>query len=104
VGNAVFTAMLCGVPAVAVTLDAAPALLVRLKFAAVNPVAPAVTLYVPETVFAVNVVAVARPLALVVVVVVFVPLANVPLAPLAGAVNVTDTPLTGLLCESVTVA
>jgi hypothetical protein len=55
------------------------------------PVAVAVTLYVPATLFAVNVVAVATPLALVEAIVVFVPLTNVPLAPLAGAVKVTDT-------------
>ena len=49
-----------------------------------------------------NVKDVATPLALVVAV--FVPPANVPLAPLAGGVNVTTTPLTGLLPASVTVA
>jgi hypothetical protein len=41
---------------------------------------------------------------LLVAVVEAVPLANVPLAPLAGAANVTTTPLTGLLLASVTVA
>ena len=46
--------------------------------------------------------AVATPL--VFVVAVFTPPANVPLAPLVGAVNVTTTPLTGLFPESVTVA
>jgi len=45
---------------------------------------------------------VATPLAFVVAV--FTPLANVPLAPLPGAVNVTTTPLTGLFPASVTVA
>jgi hypothetical protein len=45
---------------------------------------------------------VATPLALVVAV--FTPPANVPLAPLAGGVKVTNTPLTGLFPESVTVA
>jgi hypothetical protein len=44
---------------------------------------------------------VATPLALVVAV--FTPPANEPLAPLAGGVNVTTTPLTGLLLASVTV-
>ena len=48
--------------------------------------------------------AVATPLALVVAVVVVVLLANWPLAPLAGAVKVTLTPLTGLPVASVTVA
>lgn len=52
---------------------------------------------------AVNAVAVATPLASVVAIVVFVALANVPLAPLAGAVNVTVTPGTGLLLASLTV-
>jgi hypothetical protein len=54
--------------------------------------------------FAVNVEELATPLALVVAVVVAVPFANVPLTPLPGAVNVTSTPLTGLLPESMTVA
>ena len=45
---------------------------------------------------------VATPLAFVVAV--FTPPANVPLAPLAGGVNVTNTPLTGLFPASVTVA
>ncbi len=44
---------------------------------------------------------VATPLAFVVAV--FTPPANVPLAPLAGGVNVTTTPLTGLLEGSLTV-
>ena len=45
--------------------------------------------------FAVNVVEVATPFAFVVSVSVFVPLANVPLAPVVGAVKVTAAPLTG---------
>jgi hypothetical protein len=40
---------------------------------------------------------VATPLELVVAVAVFVAPANVPLAPVAGAANVTAAPLTGLL-------
>jgi len=52
---------------------------------------------------AVNAVAVATPLLLVVAVAVAEP-PNVPLAPLPGAVNVTTTPLTGLLPASFTVA
>jgi hypothetical protein len=51
---------------------------------------------------AVNIFAVAMPEALVVAV--FTPPAKVPLAPLDGAVNVTVTPLTGLLKGSFTVA
>ena len=52
---------------------------------------------------AVNAGAVATPLLLVVAVAVAEP-PNVPLAPLPGAVNVTTTPLTGLLPTSFTVA
>ena len=44
---------------------------------------------------AVNVVEVARPLVFVVSVSVVVPLPNVPLAPVEGAVNITETPLAG---------
>ncbi len=96
-------AALCGVPAVAVMLAGAPARLVNEKFADVAPVALATTLYGPPTVaFAVNVAEVATPLALLVAV--FTPPAKVPLAPLPGAVNVTNTPLTGLFPASVTVA
>ena len=53
---------------------------------------------------AVNVEAEARPLPLVVAVVVMVPFANVPLAPLAGAVKVTTTPLSGFPPLSLTSA
>jgi len=52
--------------------------------------------------FAVNVAEVATPLAFVDAV--FTPPANVPLAPLAGALKVTVAPLTGLLLASLTVA
>jgi len=77
--------------------------LVNEKFAEVAPVALATTVYGPPAVaFAVNVAEVATPL--VFVVAVFAPPANVPLAPLPGAVNVTTTPLTGLFEASVTVA
>ena len=48
--------------------------------------------------------AVATPLVLVVAVVVVNPPLNVPLAPVAGAVNVTVTPLSRLLPASFTVA
>jgi hypothetical protein len=101
--NAVLIAALCGVPLVAVTLAAAPALFVSAKLADVAPVALATTLYGPPAMaLAVNVAEVATPLAFVVAV--FTPPANVPLAPLAGGVNVTTTPLTGLFPASVTVA
>jgi hypothetical protein len=101
--NAVLIATLCGVPLVAATLAAAPALFVSEKFADVAPIALATTLYGPPAVaFAVNTAEVATPLALVVAV--FTPPAKVPLAPAAGGVNVTTTPLTGLFPVSVTVA
>jgi hypothetical protein len=97
VANAVLTVVLCGVPAVAVIVAAAPALFVRPKLAgAVAPVALAVTVYTPAVPFAVNVDDVATPLAFVVSVSVAVPPANVPLAPDPGAVNVTVTPLLGV--------
>src|SRR5713101_4084403 len=87
-------------------LAGALARLVSAKFAEVAPVALATTLYGPPAVaFAVNVVEVATPLPFVGgAVVVAVPFANVPLAPLPGAVKVTTTPLTGLFRESLTVA
>jgi hypothetical protein len=103
VANTVLMDALWGVPADAVMLEGAPARLVREKFAGVaTPVIEAVTLYPPATVLAVKTAAVATPEAFVVAV--FAPPANVPLAPLPGAVNVTNTPLTGLLKESLTVA
>jgi hypothetical protein len=72
------------------------------KFAEVAPAALATTLYGPPAVLlAVNVAEVATPLEFVVAV--FTPPANVPLAPLPGAVNVTTTPLTALFPASVTV-
>jgi hypothetical protein len=101
--NAVLIVALCGVPLVAVTLAAGPAVLVKAKFADVAPVALATTLYGPPAVaLAVNATEVATPEAFVVAV--LTPPANVPLAPEAGGVNVTTTPLTGLFPESVTVA
>src|ERR1700688_4315535 len=96
--NAVPIVALCGVPAVAVTLAAEPALLVRAKLAAVaTPDTDAATLYGPPAMLlAVSTAEVATPLALVTTV--LTPPANVPLAPVcAGAVNVTVTPLIGLL-------
>jgi hypothetical protein len=53
---------------------------------------------------AVNAGAVATPLLLVVAVALATPAAKLPLGPLAGAVNVTIAPLTGLLFASFTVA
>src|SRR5260370_834757 len=82
----------------------APGRLVSEKLVGVaTPATDAVTLYGPPAVaFAVKVAEVATPLALLVAV--FTPPAKVPLAPLPGAVNVTNTPLTGLFPASVTVA
>ena len=66
-----------------------------------TPVTAAVTLYVPNKELAVNTVEVATPVESGTAV--FTPPAKVPEAPLeAGAVNVTVTPVTGLLFESVT--
>ena len=103
--KAVLIGALCPDPLVTLTFAAAPAVFVNAKLAEVAPVALATTLYGPPAApFAVNVEDVATPLAFVVAVVEVVPFANVPLAPLPGAVNVTTTPLTGLLNESFTVA
>ena len=74
------------------------AMLVRLKLAPVATFGTvAITVYGPAVVFAVNAGEAATPLEFVVVVAVFVAPANVPLAPVAGAANVTTAPLTGLL-------
>jgi hypothetical protein len=78
-------------------------LLVSEKFTVVKPVAAAVTVYGPPAVaFAVNG-AEATPDAFVATVIVAVLLLKMPEAPDPGAVNVTFTPLTGLLPASLTV-
>ena len=102
--NAVLIVAACGVvPAFAVIVAGAPALLVSEKFTVVRPVAAAVTVYGPPAVaFAVND-ADATPDAFVATTIVAVLLLNTPDAPDPGAVNVTFTPLTGLLPESSTV-
>jgi len=101
--NAVLIAAPCDVPAVALILVGVPVKLVSEKFADDAPVALATTLYGPPAVaLAVNTAEVATPLEFVVAV--FTPPANMPLAPLAGGVNVTTTPLTGLFPASVTAA
>ena len=61
----------------------------------VTPATLAVTVYDPNVLLAVKVGAVATPSALVAAVAEFPLPAKVPLAPLAGAVKVTLTPLTG---------
>lgn len=93
--KAALTAALCAEPLVAVTDAATPALFVKLKVAGVDtPAAVALTVYVPAVLLAVNAAEVATPFASVVAV--LTPPANVPLAPVLGAVKVTVTPLTGL--------
>src|ERR1051326_2498636 len=89
--------------AVSVKWVADGSLLVRLKFA-VRDAVDATTLYVPAIALAVNTLAVATPLALVVAFVVVELFANLPDAPLAGAGNVTPIPAIGALPESRTVA
>src|SRR5260221_10326920 len=101
VANAVVIAALCGVPAVAVMLAGAPAVLVIEKLAGATPLAVAVTQYEPATVLAVNAGAVATPLAMAVAVALA---PNVPEAPEPGAVNVTLTPGIGLENASRTMA
>ena len=99
VANAAFTSADCGVPAVAVILAGGPAEFVREKSAPVTtPATVAETVYAPAVPFAVKTPAVATPLAFVTAV--FIPPAKFPLAPLPGLLNVTVTPLTGLLLAS----
>lgn len=93
---------LCELPAVVVMLAGAPAALVSAKEAGVaTPAAVAVTVYEPSVGLARNAGAVAMPLAFVVTVGFA---ANVPVAPEAGAANVTETPLTTLWAASFTTA
>ena len=102
--NAVLIVADCGVvPAFAVMLAGVAVRLVREKLTVVRPVAAAVTVYGPPAVaFAVKG-ADATPDAFVATVIVAVLLPKTPEAPEPGAVNVTFTPLTGLLPESFTV-
>jgi hypothetical protein len=94
-------AALWGLPSVAVIVEAGPGLLVSAKFAGASAPTVAVSVYEPAVELAVNCAAVATPAAFVVAV--LTPLAKVPLAPLAGAANVTNAQLTGLLPASLTV-
>src|SRR5215469_15585771 len=96
---------LCPLPALTEMALGAPAVFVRENEAGVvTPDTEAVTVKDPTLLLAVKVDAVATPLELVVAVVVAVALANVPLAPLPGAVKVTVTLGTGLLEASTTSA
>jgi hypothetical protein len=95
--NAVLTCASCSDPLV-VAIDAGgPEVLVRLKLVvAVTPATLAVTTTAPIVPFAVKADDVATPVASVVSVSVFDALvANVPLAPVPGAVKITNAPLTG---------
>ena len=69
-----------------------------------TPVTKADTVNDPWIPFAVNKGEVAMPAALVTAVTVLWPPAKIPLGPLAGALKVTVTPLTGFMLESLTVA
>jgi hypothetical protein len=96
--NAVLTVSLWPDPLDTAMTGTGAAVLVSLKFTGLAaPAAEATTLYGPPTVaFAVKVEEVAKPLAFVMSVSVFVPLPNLPLAAEEGAVNVTETPLVGV--------
>jgi hypothetical protein len=93
----------CGVvPAFAVIVAAAPVTLVSEKLAGVaTPDTVAATTYPPNVPLAVNTVDVATPLPFVTAVLV---VAKLPLAPVAGGVNVTVIPLSGFPPASFTVA
>jgi hypothetical protein len=87
----------CRDPLVGVIDAAGPDVFIRLKLVeAITPATLAATVSVPIVAFAVYVDEVATPLALVISVSVLVPPLNVPLAPVAGAVKVTNAPLTGV--------
>src|SRR5579864_2414733 len=90
-------AAFCDVPLVAVMVAGGPARFVRVNVAGVDtPATVAATLSEPANAFAVNVVEVATPFTSVVTLVAFVPVsANVALAPLAEALNITIANCTG---------
>lgn len=103
VANAVFTVAFCGVPATTVMLPGGPLVLVNEKTAGLlTPDTVALTLYEPVVVFAVNTGADALPVESVVAAAVFDPL-KLPVAPVVGAVNVTETFGTGLFAPSRTI-
>jgi hypothetical protein len=105
VAKAVLTGTLWGVPEEVAIVAAEPAVLVKENAAGVpTPPTVAFTTYDPTIELAANVGAVAIPLESVVTVALAVPPLNVPLAPLAGAVNVTDAPDTPAPLPSLTVA
>lgn len=86
----------CKDPLVVEIVAGGPDVFVRLNVVvAVTPATLAVTATAPSVPFAVNVDDWTTPLVLVVSVSVFVPFANMPLAPDDGAVKITNAPLTG---------
>jgi hypothetical protein len=96
--NAVPIVASCRDPLVAVIDAAGPDEFVRLKLTvAITPPTEAVTVSAPMIPFAVYVLEVAVPVASVVSVSVVVPPSKVPLAPVPGAVKVTNAPLNGVL-------
>ena len=103
--KAVLTTVDCGVvPALAVIVAGGPTMFVNAKLLVTGP-AVTNTLYEPMMELAVKVVAVAKPAAVVVVLVVFVVLANRPLFTSGfGAVKTTVSPLITTLPASRTVA
>jgi hypothetical protein len=97
--NAVPTVALCPPPLVAARIDPPPTTLVSGKKTEANPADETATLYAPAVEFAVKIREVAWPFAPVTSgsIVDAGVVAKVALAPEAGAVKVTVTPLTGLL-------
>src|SRR5579885_175675 len=93
----------CGEPLTTEIDAAGPCIFVSAKLAEVRPVTDAVTLNAPTVPLAVSAGDCALPRALVVTVAVEPP-GKVAVAPVAGAVKTTLTPLTGLPPASVTVA
>jgi hypothetical protein len=105
VPKAVFTTVVCGVPADGDTSFGGPTVMVRANVAGVTtPLTLPDTLNDPKTQLAVSTAAVAIPEEFVVAVVVVPPPAKVPLDPEEGAVNVTVTAGTGLFPLSFTMA
>jgi hypothetical protein len=102
--NAALMTAICGVPPVAEIVAAAPARLVREKYAGVAaPVTLATTEKLPAWVLAVSIGAVAMPFASVIAVAAAAA-PNLAVAPLTGAANVTVAPLTAFPPESLTMA
>ncbi|MGA7302172.1 MAG: hypothetical protein WBD45_10965 [Terriglobales bacterium] len=94
--NADPTVAVCGVPLVDVIVAGAEAMFVRANMAGVDaPMTTAVTVKDPAVEFALKVDERATPPASVASISEGAPLANMPLAPVVGAVNVTETPLVG---------